>query len=177
MTRGEYDTWTCRRCKATVDDPAHTCVGIGSTAKLTITAALIGLAGLTLSACDPHDPTGTGGTVTGTEYDRDPNNPATGTHYAECTGPDGTQYRVIVSAATEYSLHRGQPCPDGPHVPTVRQENPELYDEIQSALNQPLPYHGGDSNGPCWAWSAPDKATADQARAEWNQCMANGGLR
>ena len=153
MTRGEYDTWTCRRCKATVDDPAHTCVGIGSTAKLTLTAALIGLAGLTLSACDPHDPTGTGGTVTGTEYDRDPNNPATGTHYAECTGPDG------------------------PHVPTVRQENPELYDEIQSALNQPLPYHGGDSNGPCWDWSAADQATADQARAEWNQCMANGGLR
>lgn len=113
------------------------------------------------------------GTVTGTESSGDRTKPNGLIHYADCTGPDGSQCRVIVTAATEYSLRPGQPCPDGPHVPTVRQQNPELYDQLQSALNQPLPYSGGDSNGPCGSWGAADKADADQAQAEWNQCMAS----
>lgn len=113
-------------------------------------------------------------TVTGTEASGDKNKPNGLTHYADCTGADGSEYRVIVSADVEYSLRAGQPCPAGQHVPTARQENPGLYDEISSALNAPLPYHGGD-NGPCASWSAGDKATADQAQAEWKQCMATHG--
>lgn len=79
---------------------------------------------------------------------------------------------MIVSADTMYSLRSGQPCPAGPHVPTARQENPGLYDEIQSALNSPLPFNGGDANGPCGSWAAADKADADQMAAEYQQCMA-----
>jgi hypothetical protein len=113
-------------------------------------------------------------TVTGTEYARDPNNPATGTHYAECRATDGTEYLVVVDATTEYSLRTGQPCPAGPHLPTARQQHSEIYD----ALTAPLPYHGGDADGPCWAWSAADKATADQERAAWQRCMnAHGGTQ
>ncbi|EWM14610.1 hypothetical protein [Kutzneria sp. 744] len=121
------------------------------------------------------DPTATGragtATVTGTEYARDPNNPATGTHYAECRDTDGSEYRVVVSAATEYSLRTGQPCPAGPHLPTVRQQYPELYDE----LTKPLPYNGGDPDGPCGSWSAVDQALAEQARAAWQRCMTAHG--
>jgi hypothetical protein len=109
--------------------------------------------------------------VTGTEYARDSNQPSTGTHYAECRATDGTEYRVLISAATDDSLRTGQPCPPGPHLPTVRQQNPELYDQ----LTAPLPYNGGDSHGPCWAWSAADKATADQERAAWQRCMDTHG--
>jgi hypothetical protein len=109
--------------------------------------------------------------VTGTEYARDAHNPNTGTHYAECRATDGTEYRVVVSAATEYSLHNGQPCPAGPRLPTVRQQYPALYNELM----KPLPYHGGDADGPCGAWSAADKDIADQARAEWQRCMDTPG--
>jgi hypothetical protein len=113
-------------------------------------------------------------TVTGSEYARDPNNPATGTHYAECRASDGTDYLVVVDAATEYRLRTGQPCPAGPHLPTARQQHPELYDEI----TKPLPYNGGDADGPCWAWSAATQDIADQERAAWDRCMANhGGTR
>ncbi|MEV6604726.1 hypothetical protein [Kutzneria sp. NPDC051319] len=105
--------------------------------------------------------------VTGTEYSRDAHNPNTGTHYAECRATDGTEYRVVVDAATEYRLRTGQPCPAGPHLPTVRQQHPEIYD----ALTAPLPFNGGDANGPCWAWSADDQEHADQERAAWQRCM------
>lgn len=27
-TRGENDTWTCTRCRKTVTEPGHTCVGV-----------------------------------------------------------------------------------------------------------------------------------------------------
>jgi hypothetical protein len=153
-----------------------------NTLKLTAAAALVALAvGGTTRSCDiPTAPTDSDGTatVTSSEYERDSTNPATGTHYAECRAADGSEFRVVVSADTEYRLRTGQPCPDGPHVPTVRQDNPGLYDQIQSALNQPLPYSGGDPNGPCGSWAAADKADADQMRADWQRCMAaHGGTR
>lgn len=153
--------------------------------KLAVASGLIALAvGGATKSCD-IPPTNTGGattgspvataTVTGSESSGDKTKPNGLTHYADCTGADGSEFRVIVSADVEYSLRSGQPCPGGAHVPTARQENPGLYDEIQSALNAPLPYNGGDANGPCGSWSAADKADADQMRAWWNKCMAAQG--
>jgi hypothetical protein len=114
-------------------------------------------------------------TVTGTEYERDPDHPATGTHYADCRSADGNEYRVVVSADLEYRLREGQPCPVGPHVPTARQDNPALYNQISSALAAPMPYHGGDANGPCGEWGAADQADANAMRAAYAQCMTSQG--
>jgi len=120
----------------------------------------------------PTAPVASGGTVTGTESSGDKTKAGGLTHYADCTAADGTAFRVVVSADTEYSLHAGQPCPAGSHVPTVQQEDPELFNEILGALNQPLPYNGGN-DGPCGAWSTDTKAHADQAQADWERCMAD----
>jgi hypothetical protein len=138
--------------------------------------ALITLAvGGPAQSCDiPTASTSGPGAVTGSEYERDPHNPTTGTHFADCRDGNG-EYRVIVSAATEYSLRPGQPCPAGPRVPTVRQQDPGLYDQVQSALNAPVPYNGGNPDGPCGSWSASDQADADQMRAAWERCMETHG--
>jgi hypothetical protein len=109
-------------------------------------------------------------TVVGTEYERDSDNPTTGTHYADCRAGGG-EYRVVVSAATEYRLRDGAPCPAGPHLPTARQEDPGLYD----VLTAPLPFHGGDANGPCGEWEAADQADADSMRAGYARCMSGHG--
>lgn len=150
--------------------------------KLAAASTLIALAvGGATQSCDLPQTSTTGAgmaTVTGTESSGDKTSPTGLTHYADCRADtNGTEFRVIVSAATEYSLRSGQPCPAGQRVPTARQQNPELYDEIQSALNAPLPYSGGDPNGPCGSWGAADKADADQMRADYEKCMANGGNR
>lgn len=118
-------------------------------------------------------PTGTSGagtaTVTGTSYTRDSNDPTTGTHYASCRNPDGSGYQVVITAAQgNGGLHNGDPCPAGAHLPLPQDEFPDIW----SALNQSLPYNGGDANGPCGSWSAADKADADQRQASWQQCMA-----
>ncbi|MEV6607444.1 hypothetical protein [Kutzneria sp. NPDC051319] len=134
----------------------------------TTPAALPAPAGAATHHSDTPAPAVTA-SVTGTEYARDSNNPTTGTHYAECRAADGSEYRVVVDAATEYRLRTGQPCPAGPHLPTVRQQHPEIYD----ALTAPLPFNGGDADGPCGAWSAATKEIADQERAAWQRCMAN----
>ena len=120
-------------------------------------------------------PNGSAATVVGSEYERDSDHPATGTHYADCQAVDGTQYRVAVSADTEYQLRDGQPCPNGPHLPTAQQKNPALYDQVSAALNAPLPYHGGNANGPCGDWEAADQADADAMRTAYAQCMTDQG--
>ncbi|HEX9337765.1 MAG TPA: hypothetical protein VF892_17855 [Pseudonocardiaceae bacterium] len=122
----------------------------------------------------PARPAGAMATVVGSEYERDPDHPA-GIHYADCRAGDGSQYRVVVSAGTEYRLRQGQRCPTGPHVPTARQENPALYDQVSAALNAPMPYHGGDANGPCGEWEAADQADADALRVGYARCMAGQG--
>lgn len=149
-------------------------------AAIVIVLVLVAIAA-TRTAATGHTPTrpvgSTTATVVGSEYERDPDHPA-GTHYADCRAADGSQYRVVVSADTEYRLREGQPCPDGPHMPTTRQANPALYDEVSAALNAPMPYHGGDANGPCGEWEATDQANADAMRAAYDQCMTHqGGVR
>ncbi len=124
----------------------------------------------------PTRPTGSGtATVVGSEYERDADHPTTGTHYADCRAADGSQYRVAVSADTEYRLRDGQPCPNGPHLPTAQQQNPALYDQVSAALNAPLPYHGGDANGPCGEWDAADQADANAMRTAYARCTAQHG--
>lgn len=120
-----------------------------------------------------HTPTSTSGagtaTVVGTAYARDSTNPTNGTHYADCRNPDGTGYRVVITAAQDNGgLHAGDPCPAGAHLPLPQDEFPDLWNE----LTKPLPYNGGDANGPCGSWAAADKADADQMQAHWQQCMA-----
>jgi hypothetical protein len=115
------------------------------------------------------------GTVTGTESAGDKTKPNGITHYADCAGPDGVPYLVAISAATDNSLHAGAPCPAGPHLPTFQQAHPDEFAEIMSAINQPMPYTGGDANGPCGSWAVPDKASADQAEVVYKQCMAKHG--
>lgn len=123
----------------------------------------------------PASPAGPA-TVVDTMYERDPNNPSTGTHYADCRASDGAEWRVVISASQDYGgLTKGDRCPDGPHLLTPRQENPGLYDEISSALNSPMPYSGGNADGPCGAWSAADPTDAAQMSTAYQQCMAQHG--
>ena len=128
-----------------------------------------------LSACDPINSAGTtrGATVAGVDYSRDPEHPTTGTHQAECLDPAGNQWLVTITAAQAKGLNSGDPCPAGPHELTPQQQHPEIW----SALNTPLPYHGGDPNSPCGEWSAASKADADQMQAGWDICMTHAAKR
>lgn len=174
MTRGEFERWWCGGCEKWISTTGHTCVGIGSGLKLAVAAGLVIFVSLGLAACNiPPASEVSSATVTGTEAGGDRTVPGGLTHYADCTDTDGTPFRVIVDADTEYKLRAGQRCPDGPHLPTARQQNPGLFDQIQSALTQPLPYNGGDPNGPCGSWAAADKADADRLRDEYDKCMAS----
>lgn len=139
--------------------------------KLAVAGSLIALAvgGAKSCAVTPTNTSASGPTVTDTSYVRDPNNPATGTHYASCRNPDGSGYRVVITAAQDNGgLHKGAPCPPGAHLPLPQDQFPDLWNE----LTKPLPFNGGDANGPCGSWSAADKADADQMQTSWQQCMA-----
>lgn len=126
----------------------------------------------TSSTASPAGPA----TVLDTTYERDSNNPSTGTHYADCRTSDGTEFRVVISAAQDYGgLTKGDRCPDGPRLPTPREQNPGLYDELSSAMNSPMPYSGGNADGPCGQWSAADPTDAAQMRSAYQQCMAQHG--
>jgi hypothetical protein len=138
---------------------------------LRFAAALV--AGVTaLSACTPTVTNGAA-TVVAVDYHRDPNHPTTGTHQAECRDPAGTEWRVAINATQADQLNSGDPCPAGPHEQMPQQQ----YPEIQSALNTPLPYSGGDQNSPCGEWSAASKADAAQMQAAWDTCMTHVAKR
>lgn len=146
--------------------------------RMLLASTVLAAAAATATSCTPPNsaswppaPIASGATVTGTESSGDKSKAGGITHYADCTAADGGEFRVVIGAAAVYSA--GQPCPAGAHLPTVRQENPALFDEIVSALSQPLPHNGGDANGPCGSWGTADKAGADQAQAAWQRCMAD----
>lgn len=117
----------------------------------TITSAVIIVL---LTACDKTPgSTDASAIVVSTEAERD--GTTTTTHYADCALPTGEQYRVKIPAAMEYQLHNGQPCPDGPQLPM-----PYVDHHLESQLMAPMPYRGGDPNGPCGTWETNDKQVA-----------------
>lgn len=116
---------------------------------------------LTLAACKPIPPAGTGASpsgakpgdvVSGASFGR---GGARETHYAECTTPTGKGYRVAVSAEVARRLQDGQPCPRGRHEPLPKDEYPELWEE----LTKRLPYGGGDIKT-CGTWETVDPEEA-----------------
>ena len=116
-----------------------------------------------------RSPDSGGASVVDVDYIRDPDRSTTGTYQAHCRDRSGAEWLVTIAAAQAGRLATGDPCPAGPHQPTPQQQYPAMW----SALNAPMPYSGGDPDGPCGQWSAADKADADQMRTFWNSCMAH----
>lgn len=146
---------------------------------LTVAAGLVAIA-----ACHPQpggsNTTSThrsapnsGGIVVGTEYSRDSDHPNTGTHQADCRDNNGNTWRVTITAEQADQLAEGDPCPAGPHEPMPWDKYPELWSE----MNKPLPYSGGDANGPCGEWSAATKKDADEMKTAWQKCISQHGHR
>lgn len=146
-------------------------MGTLATTALAITLAAVSPTAATSCAPAATEPAGTGAVVVATGFERngagDP-----GTHYAECTTPAGDRYRVKVSAAKEYSLNNGDTCPSGPRLPMP---DPGMVRDLQKELEKPLPYEGGNPDGPCGAWGTVDK---DEARKMFATCppLARGDL-
>ncbi|KAA2245894.1 hypothetical protein F0L68_41150 [Solihabitans fulvus] len=149
-------------------------MSIPKTATAVVLLVVAGVA--VLSACDPVSyPTGNdgGATVVGIDYSRDPNHPTTGTHQAECSDHAGNGWLVTITAAQADRVSAGDPCPAGAHEPLPQQQHPEMW----SALNTPLPYHGGDPNSPCGEWEAASQQDANQMRTAWDTCMTHSAGR
>lgn len=111
------------------------------------------------------DPTGGGDVIVGVH--------STGsrgdlTHYAECAANADAEpaYEVKIDESAAYGDIEGQPCPDGPHRPTARQRNPELYEELRQSQLEPLEFAGGDLAKPCGTWETSIPEAARQLAAE-----------
>lgn len=100
------------------------------------------------------------------------------THYAECgPGIDAEPaYEVEIPESIAYDDIEGDPCPDGPHQPTARDRNPELYDELLRTQQEPLEFAGGDINKPCGTWETSIPEAARQLAVECPP-LTRGDLR
>lgn len=129
------------------------------------TCAAAVFAGLALAACKPVDAT-SGDVVVTTSMSR---SGTVETHYAECAGTTAAatgEYQVEIPADLDYGgLPTGSPCPTGPAEPMPADAHPELYTDLDRALNAPMPYEGGNEDT-CGAWAAQDPADARQMLAE-----------
>ena len=134
-------------------------------------AAVAGLSVAALAACTPADGA-TGIDQTGGDVVIAVSTSRSGEHtehLVEC-GADPTaefgDYQVLVPAEVAYTIPEGAPCPVGPREPMPQDEYPELYAEFSEAVNEPMPYEGGDLDT-CGTWGTTNR---DEARRLAVEC-------
>lgn len=134
----------------------------------TVTVLAVGTA--VMLACDPTGDTGSDDTGNGSDVVISAGMSRSGTqetHYVHC-GPSAggePEYEVVVDSDYAYGDIEGETCPDGERLPLPQDEHPELYEEMSEALNEPLPYEGGDIET-CGAWGVELEEQAKELAAE-----------
>ncbi|WP_237596589.1 hypothetical protein [Amycolatopsis sp. FU40] len=84
---------------------------------------------------------------------------------AGCTVPNGPHHSG--GSETERESDTGNGPDTGNGTPFTDPEKAEMYRE----LTRPLPYHGGDENAPCGAWSAATEKDAREMREAHQRCL------
>lgn len=78
---------------------------------------------------------------------------------------------AVTGGSQSCGIPQGSPTAPAPVSPTVPSNQFER--DLLHELTRPLPYNGGDPNGPCGSWGAATKADADQMDTAWHHCMAS----